>query len=148
MPDDEATPDDEAVSEDEAVSANVELVRSIYDEWERGDFGRADWADPEIEYVTDGGPDPGGSTGLGPLAAANRDFLSVWTGWRIHADSFRELDGERVLVLTSRGGRGRASGLEVWEASANLFHIRGGRVTRLVFYWDRDRALADLGLGD
>jgi hypothetical protein len=30
--------------------------------------------------------------------------------------------------------------------SLNLFHIRDGRVTRLVHYWDGDAALADLGL--
>jgi ketosteroid isomerase-like protein len=46
-------------------------------------------------------------------------------------------------------GRGKASGLEVSDTEtkgANLFHIRDGKVTKLVLYWDRDRAFADLGL--
>jgi hypothetical protein len=30
--------------------------------------------------------------------------------------------------------------------TANLFHVRGNKVTRLIAYYDREHALADLGL--
>ncbi len=68
---------------------------------------------------------------------------------RCEGDEYRALDDERVLVLMHFSGRGKTSGLEVGGIrmkGANLFHVRGGKVTRLVLYWDRERAFTDLGL--
>jgi ketosteroid isomerase-like protein len=65
------------------------------------------------------------------------------------AEDYVELDDERVLVLAHSEGRGKASGLEIGQTrhkGAVLFHIRDGKVTRFVAYWDRERAFADLGL--
>jgi ketosteroid isomerase-like protein len=129
--------------------ANVDLVKSIYAAWERGDFGSVEWADPEIEYVIADGPAPGTWTGLAGMARGFGDFLSTTEEFRIDADEYRELDRERVLVLVHHSGRGRVSGLELAQMlsdGAHLFHIRGGKVTRLVIYMNRERALADVGL--
>ena len=130
-------------------SGNLDLVRSIYAAWERGDFSRTSWADPTIEYVFIDGPEPGTWTGMVAMEKAWRAWLSAWEGVRIDAEEARELDGERILVLSSYSGRGKRSGLEVGQMRAEgamLFHVRDGKVTRFVGYWDRERALADLGL--
>jgi ketosteroid isomerase-like protein len=130
-------------------SANVDLVRSIYAGWERGDFSSAGWADPEIEYIHADGPAPGSWTGVASMAAAWRDFLSAWQDFRSEAEEYRELDNERVLVLARFSARGKTSGFEVEQIrmkAASLFHVDTGRVTRFVIYFDRERALADLGL--
>jgi ketosteroid isomerase-like protein len=131
------------------ASANLDLVCSIYAAWERGDYSSAEWAQPEIEYVSADGPAPGSSTGLAGMAEVFRDWLSAWEEWRVEAEEYRELDGERVLVLFHFSARGKTSGLDVGQIStkgASLFHLRDGKVARLVQYFDRKRALADLGL--
>jgi ketosteroid isomerase-like protein len=82
------------------------------------------------------------------MSEATRIWISAWEGRRVTADDIRELDGERVLVLIRLGGRGKTSGLDLEQTqtrAAQLFHVRAGKVTRFAFYFDRDRALADLG---
>jgi ketosteroid isomerase-like protein len=75
--------------------------------------------------------------------------MSAWEGYRTGAEEYRELDAERVLVLTRSSGRGKRSGIELSQVQprgAMVFHIRDGKVTHLTAYLERDRAIADLGL--
>jgi ketosteroid isomerase-like protein len=130
-------------------SANLDLVRSIYSDWERGDYGSVEWADPEIEYVRADGPEPGTWSGLAGMAEAVRAYAGAWDEVRLLMDECRALDGERVLVLYHFVGRGKASGLDLGQVgtkAAHVFHIRDGKVVKLVIYFERERALADLGL--
>jgi hypothetical protein len=129
----------------------VDLVRSIYVPWGHGDFSSAEWAHPEIEFVVDFGPASGSWKGLTAMAEVWRSFLSTWEEYRTEVDEYRELDDERVLVLLHVIGHGKASGVQLGKMrtkAANLFHVRGGKVTRLVLYADRERGLAELGLSE
>jgi ketosteroid isomerase-like protein len=131
------------------ASENLDLVRSIYADWERGDYSSTEWAHSQIEFVLADLPDQDTSKGVTAATEAWREFLNAWEGHRVEADEYRELDAERVLVLGRFVAQGKTSGLDLQQtrtAGANVFHVRDGKVTRLVIYFDRDRALADLGL--
>ena len=130
-------------------SQNVDLVRSMYAAWERGDYSATEWAHPEIEYIIADGPAPGSWSGLAGMAAGWRDFLGAWQEYRSEVEEYRVIDDERVLVLVRARARGKTSGMDVEHMrwlGASVFHLRDTKVTRFVIYFDRDRALADLGL--
>jgi ketosteroid isomerase-like protein len=126
------------------VSENLDLVRSILAPWERGEVNFDQW-NPEMEFVVVDGPEPGSRTGL----AARRwveAFLTAWESVRFEVSEYRELDDRRVLVVFDARGRGKGSGIEVDQRRASVVHVDQGKVTKIVNYWDRDRAFADLGL--
>jgi hypothetical protein len=127
---------------------SLELVRSIYALWERGDHRY--WADPEIQYVTVGGPDRGGSLGpAAPVAESFREWLGYWSDLKAAADKYLALDHEHVLVPYQSEAPGPRSGPDQAPAraqGATLFQVRASRVTRIVQYYDRERAFAELGI--
>ena len=133
------------------MSENLDLVRSIYVFVERGELSLSRWADPEIEWVTADGPEPGTYVGVARMEEGLGRVLEAWVDYRVTVEEFREIDEQRVLVLTHRTGRGKESGLELARMrteGATLYHVLDGKVTRVVNYLDRDRALADLGLSE
>jgi ketosteroid isomerase-like protein len=119
------------------MPSNLDLVRSIYAAWDRGDFSTAEWAHPDIEYVIADGPEPGSYRGLDAMTAAWRDRTIPWAHVRVEAEKYRELDDERVLVLSHWAGRGKTSGMDLGQLGskgASLFEIRDCKVTRIVAY--------------
>ena len=128
---------------------NVEIVRSICAAWDRGDYSAVEWADPDIEFVAVGGPQPGTWRGLAGMAEGWRAWLSAWDDFSQQVDEYRDLDDERVLVLFRCSGRGKTSGMDLAEMHplmAGVFHLREGRVTKFVGYSDHERALEAAGL--
>jgi hypothetical protein len=99
-------------------SANLDLVRSIYAAWELGDFGSAEWADPEIEFTINDELAQGSWKGPAGMAEGFRGWLSAWKGFRVTAEEFREINGDRILVFSHFSGRGKTSGMALGEMRA------------------------------
>jgi hypothetical protein len=133
------------------MSENLDLVRSIFADLERGDFSATYWAHPQIAVVRADTPEAGQWRGLSGLATAFGEFFRAWDNAWLEAMDYRELDHERVLVAVRFHGSGKASGVDIgqmWTRGAGIYHIRDGQVVTLIVYAEYDRALADLGLVD
>jgi ketosteroid isomerase-like protein len=126
------------------ADANLDLVRSIYTDWERGDFSRVDWADPEIEYAIADGPDPGTVRGFAAMTERAREQLRPAKDLKLMPQKIRELDDERVLVLIGSSARGKSSGVEIQFQQTHVLHVRDGKIARITVHYER--AFADLGV--
>jgi ketosteroid isomerase-like protein len=126
-------------------SANLDLARSIFASWQRGDFSSVSWADPDMEFVGVDGPEPGSWKGLANIAVGWAGFLGTWVEYRAEAEEYLELDHERVVVLIRGYGLGKTSGLKVAHEGAVALRFRDGTVTSITIYWERARARAELG---
>jgi ketosteroid isomerase-like protein len=135
-------------------SPNLDLVRSIYAAWERGDFSSTDWAfDPEVEFARLGRPDfaigeqLGEWRGLGEMRVALLDWMRSWENIRIEAERVDDL-GDRVLVLSRQSGRGKRSGVPLDFEYGDIFTIRNGKIVRWELYLERADALAAAALSE
>jgi ketosteroid isomerase-like protein len=128
------------------ASANVELVRSIYAAWARGDFSSTEWADPEIEYVNpEGAIEPGTRHGIDEFTRAIQRVFEGWETWNVKPERF-ESAANQVAVVLRYAARGRSSGVTVKGSESALWTLRNGRVVRYEWFHDPEDALHAVGL--
>jgi ketosteroid isomerase-like protein len=125
------------------TASNVDVVRDLLDEWNRGDVDALlartsedfEWH-PVLVASVEGGAYRGHD--------GFREFLSEWTStwnsWNLEAEEMREF-GDQVLVLTRVRAEGRGSGVELDQSLAHLFEFRGGLICRAETFLDRDKAI-------
>ena len=130
---------------------NVEIVRRIYAEWERGNFAAAvEWFDPEITFETFM-PDASENViahGLVEIDAFTRTWFSQWRNYRVLADEVREVGDDKVLVAGRQAATGRHSGAEVESPGFTVWTFRRGKVIKLLAHYDREKALEAAGLSE
>jgi uncharacterized protein len=129
---------------------NVEIVRGVYDAWQRGDFEAA--LEPFHEDVEWFGPPDISRAGGGGVERGHegvRRSVGRWMGtWVAHRFELRELIdfGAEVLAEGWQQGRGRGSGVEVSEEIFSVWTLQAGKIVRQRMFRDRAQALAAAGL--
>jgi ketosteroid isomerase-like protein len=127
---------------------NVELVREGYEAWNRGD---RQWVleqmSPDFEWITPpDDPDPG-------THAGHEGVVDFWDQWReifglLKFDIEELVDADdRVVAVVRRLGIGNLSRVQVQERVIQVFTFREGKAVRCEEFYDRDEALASVGLG-
>ena len=126
---------------------NVEMLRLVYKEWERGEFAASlPLFDDNLTLTIDSGiPDGGDYIGPDGVRAYMSFFLAPWESLTIAAESFRDVE-DNVLVEVRQTGIGRSSGISVEHQYFQVWTFRAGKVVRLETIMSEKRALEAVGL--
>ena len=127
---------------------NVELVRSLYEGG--GDRGRLlALAHPDIVVdALDACSIPTTHVGTDGLRRMFAEADDVWEEFRVEPLEFVDA-GDRVVVVVSVVGKGKGSGAQARQHSAQIWVLRNGLILRQpwkVGYVDRREALKAAGL--
>jgi ketosteroid isomerase-like protein len=124
---------------------NVELVRSLQDEWNRGDTTvLADKFHSDLEFLPLRAATEGAYRGLAGLETFIADTFEVFDKFELHYE-FADL-GEQVLAWGTIHVRARGSGIETDIESGGVWEFRDGKVVRWEDFGSRDSALEAVGL--
>jgi ketosteroid isomerase-like protein len=134
---------------------NVEIVRSIYTSWERGDFSLMDrepeWHDvfePDFEWHTrDDLPDAGVREGYGGALRLRDEWVHVFDDMHVDVDELIGA-GDHVVAVTRLCGCMRGSGHELDVEETQVWRMRDGRATEVRAYLTRSEALKAVGLAE
>jgi ketosteroid isomerase-like protein len=121
---------------------NVELIRRIYDAWERDESARAYLAE-DVEYVNPSyAVEPGTRYGRKSFAVVRDSYED----FKLQIDELIDAGGDDVVVLARYTGTGRGSGVQVTGEHGYVWTIREGLAVRFQWFQSHAEALEAAGL--
>jgi len=121
---------------------SVELVRTIYELWSRGQTAR-DLIAADLEYVN---PPNAVESGTRHTRRTLGKVREVYPDFRVEPERFVDV-GEQVVVIGVARGTS-ASGLEARWRQGYVWTVRDGRAVSFRWYNDPAEALAAVGLAE
>jgi ketosteroid isomerase-like protein len=127
---------------------NVELARSLYQAFIKGDFAAAaHLVHPEIELQTPPGtPEEGIYKGYEAVRRHLAELMAPFYAVRLEPREFIDAGNEQVVVIVQVAGKGKSSGFEIETRLVHVLTLDDGRVTRRQAFLDTDEALQAAGL--
>jgi len=127
---------------------NVEIVRRMLEAWVGGAPETAlRYMAADVEYDVTVRPD--GKVWHGPEGARRAvvEWVGTWNDWSFEVERYLDVGDDRVAFLWQERGTARGSGVAMSLKGISVVTLRDGVVVSIVAHVDRDRVLADLGLG-
>jgi ketosteroid isomerase-like protein len=131
---------------------NVEVVVGLFENTNARDFEAAmdAYADDVVLHLH------GEVWGVGGRGAVGKEAVGEWFGdWFSTFDRDYQFEieqardwGERVLIIATHHGRGRASGAPINQRTAWIYTVRGGKIVQCDAYSDPATALQEIGCRD
>ena len=122
---------------------NVELVRRIYDAWDRGESAR-DFLAPDVEYVNPPyAVEPGTRHGRKSFAVVR----GTYEDFEIKVERIIDA-GDETVVLAHFTGSGSVSGVPVAGEHGYVWAVRDGLAVRFQWFQSHREALEAAGLSE
>jgi ketosteroid isomerase-like protein len=119
---------------------NVELVRKIYEAWEREESA-ADFIAEDIEYVNPSyAVEPGTRRGRKSF----RVIRETYGDFQIRVERYVD-GGDEVVVLAQYTGSGQGSGVPVSGEHGYVWTVRDGQAVRFQWFQSHSEALEAAG---
>jgi ketosteroid isomerase-like protein len=119
---------------------NVQLVRTIYELWSRGEAARH-LIDPQLEYVN---PHYAVEAGTRRERRALSTVREVYPDFRVEPERFIDAGEDVVVIGTARGTA--ASGVQAQWRQGYVWTVRDGLAVRFRWFSHPQEALEAVGL--
>ena len=121
---------------------NVELVRRIYDAWDREQSAR-DFIAEDVEYVN---PSYAVEPGVRHGRASFRVVRETYEDFMIQIEEIVDAGGDDVLVLARYTASGRGSGVPLEGEHGYVWTVRDGQAVRFQWFQSHQEAYEAAGV--
>jgi ketosteroid isomerase-like protein len=121
---------------------NVELVRRIYDAWDR-EVSARDFIAEDVEYVN---PSYAVEPGIRHGRASFRVVRETYEDFMIQIEEILDAGGDDVLVLARYTASGRGSGVPLEGEHGYVWTVRDGQAVRFQWFQSHREAYEAAGV--